>query len=295
MGLLGISWGWWIALIETVILFVLVALLYGVLNRAKNLGLPVGRKKEGVLAILWGKVAKLRFTPLKGSNVVEIEVGNKTASWVIDDLPTKPVSGLYGITATVIHADTAQAIDPELAAVFENADDDMEAVLKEYFKAVRDLDELKIYLAEAERAGDKKRISKLQESIQSYENYISVLEQRLKLSPVVERVVEGNQTIVIPDKNGYIVLRPINVERLKRFARALPAPSLYTAVMQYVNELRGKQTDIVRIGFVVFLIIIGLAILLTMKGGNINYEQLAKVIQHASQSVPQNASKVVVS
>lgn len=293
-GLLGISWGWWIALIETVALIVLAVMLYGILQRAKNLGLPVGRKKEGVLAILWGKVAKLRFTPLKGSNVVELEVGDKTASWVVDDLPTKPVSGLYGITATVIHADTAQAIDPELATLFENTDDDMEAVLKEYFKAMRDLDELKIYLAEAERAGDKKRIVKLQEAVQNYENYLSTLERRLRLSPVIERVVEGGRTIVLQDKAGYVILRPVDVEKLKRYARALPAPSLYTAVMQYVNELKGKQTDVLKVAFAILLVLVGVGVLLALRQQPINYEQLARIIHQSTQSVP-NMTKVVVS
>lgn len=294
MKLLGIDIVWWALAIETILLFVLMLYVYGILSRAKKLGMPVGRKKEGVLAILWGKVAKLRFVPLKGSNTVELDIGDKKATWIVDDLVTKPVAGLYGITATILHADSAQALDPDLVANLEGIDEDTEQLLRDYFKALRDLDELRSYLNEAEKVGNKPLVQKLTQAVRERESFIKNIELKLKLSPIIEKVVEGGKTVVVPQNDSsYLVIRPLNLKKLRAYARALPAPSLFATVQQYVNELKGKQTDVLKIAFAIVLVLIGVGVLLALKQPAINYEQLAQALKQATQTVPQNATVVV--
>ncbi len=287
---------WWLifTIIEFVVIIVLSGALLAIRKRAKALGLPVGfGKKEGVVAILLGKVAKLQFAPLKAGNFVELEVGGKKGIWKIDDIGAKPIPDLYGISAAVLHVDSVQTLDTEVLGELEGLSDEQVELVKEYFKLLREESKWRSKLLHARKSENKMLEQHALEELKRIEGLKKAIEKDLKIMPSIMKI---KKPLIVPsDDGGVWLIRSINVDVLKRFARALPAPALYSGVIQYMQELKSDKTDYLKVAFAIVLVLIGVGVLLALKQQPINYEQLAKVLHHAAQSVPQNTTKVVVS
>lgn len=306
------------ALITLIISLVVNILLFSAVTsirkRAEQLGLPVrGKDKVGVMTILLGKSISMKYTPTIDNNTVEIELDKKKGVkgvWAVEDLYTKPIKGLYGMSAAILTYDIAHALDAEIEhelATVENLNAPEEA--KQHFKEMIErllvLYRQEIYyeallkkLEERNEEGSS-RYTELLEKLIKVKKEIEELEQELSKIPLVSKLKKGEAFVFTAEDGTAYIVRQLNIERIKRYAKALSPVTLWSSIKAYYETLKGDRSEFYKSVFslAVLAMVIGLVIAIIIaaahSGSSINAHDLAKAIAEASKN-QQNVTKVVV-
>ncbi len=307
-------WAWIVIILSILFNFFLIAGIRAVKKRAEQLGMPVkGKDKIGVMSLLWGKSVSLKYTPTIDNNTIEIELDKKKGIkgvWSVEDIVTKPVKGLYGISAALLTYDVAHALDPEIdkeLALIENADapKDFKKYLVEKIEKLYEHARNEAYyeallkqLEKENKEGTEEYLD-ISEKLERTRVEIEKIEKELSKYPVLSKLKKGEAFVFTADDGTAYVVRLVNVERIKRFAKALNPVTLWGTIKSYLETLKGDKTDFYKsiLGIAVLLIVAGIviAIILAVHGsGGINAEQLARALK-AAQQPAQNVSRVVVS
>lgn len=306
------------ALITLIISLIVNLLLFSAVSsirkRAEQLGLPVkGKDKVGVMTILLGKSISMKYTPTIDNNTIEIELDRKKGVkgvWAVEDLYTKPIKGLYGMSAAVLTYDIAHALDAEIEhelATIENLNAPEEA--KQHFREMIErllvLYRQEVYyeallkkLEEQNEEGSPK-YTELLEKLIKVKREIEELEQELSKIPLVSKLKKGEAFVFTAEDGTAYIVRQLNIERIKRYAKALSPVTLWSSIKAYYETLKGDRSEFYKSIFslAVLAMVIGLVIAIIIaaahSGGGINTHDLAKAIAEASRN-NQNVTKVVV-
>lgn len=100
------------------------------------------------------------------------------------------------------------------------------------------------------------------------------------------------------EKDGeYYIVRQLNFDRIKRFAKALAPTTLWASVKAYYETLKGEKGDLYTAvtAIAMLLVVAGvvIAIILAIRGQGVDVDQLVQALKAAETS--QNVTKVVVS
>lgn len=302
-------------IISLVVNILLLSAVTSIRKRAEQLGLPVkGKDKVGVMTILLGKSISMKYTPTIDNNTVEIELDKKKGVkgvWAVEDLYTKPIKGLYGMSAAILTYDIAHALDAEIEhelATVENLNAPEEA--KQHFKEMIErllvLYRQEVYyesllkkLEERNEEGSSK-YTELLEKLIKVKKEIEELEQELSKIPLVSKLKKGEAFVFTAEDGTAYIVRQLNIERIKRYAKALSPVTLWSSIKAYYETLKGDRSEFYKSVFslAVLAMVVGLVIAIIIaaahSGGSINAHDLAKAIAEASKNNQQNVTKVVV-
>ena len=302
-------------IISVVVNFLLFGAVSSIRKRAEQLGLPVkGKDKVGVMTILVGKSISMKYTPTIDNNTVEIELDKQKGVkgvWTVEDLYTKPIKGLYGMSAAILTYDIAHALDAEIdheLSMIENleAPEEVKQHLKEMLERLLVLYRQEAYyeallkkLEERNEEGSPK-YTELLEKLVRVKKEIEKLEQELSKIPLVSKLKKGEAFVFTADDGTAYIVRQLNIEHIKRYAKALSPVTLWSSIKAYYETLKGDKNEFYRniFALAVLAMVIGLVIAIiiaaTHSGGGINAHDLARAIAEASKNNQQNVTKVVV-
>ncbi|MBO8175415.1 MAG: hypothetical protein H0Z18_09175 [Thermococcus sp.] len=311
----GISiWGWIVIVVEAIALALFIGAFRAIKKRAEQLGMPVsGKDKIGVITILWGKNVWLKYTPTIDNNTVEIELNKDKGVkgvWSVEDLLTRPVKGLYGLSAALLTYDVAHALDPELdkeLALIENAKAPKEVkqklieLIERLYTLTRNIVHYEALVKKYEEEGKDTTDEALEAKIKLDELRAEVekIEKELSKYPIISKLKKGEAFVFKGDDDEYYIVRQVNVDRIKRFAKALSPTTLWASVKAYYETLKGGERKalmeaVVAIVILILVAVIAIAILKSITGGSVDADTLAKAIGQALKQ-QQNVTKVVVS
>lgn len=306
-------WAWIVLIISLVMNILSFGAMRSVRRRAERLGMPVsGKDKLGVITLLWGKNVWMKYSPTVDSNTVEIELDKKKGIkgvWSVEDLVTRPVKGLYGMSAALLTYDTAHALDPRVdneLALIENAEAPDEVkkhlmgLIQKLYQLVRDESIYESTLKQLEK-GNMEGTSEYREIT---EKLLKVRKEREKVEaeltkyPIVSKLKKGEAFVFTGEDGTAYIVRQVNIDRLKRFARALNPVTLWASIKSYYETLKGDKGDFYKMvmSIAVLLVVAGIviAIILAARGNGINAQELAKALHSAAQPATHNVTKVVV-
>jgi len=304
-----------VILIPSIIVnFLLAGAVVSVRKRAEQLGLPVkGKDKVGVMTILVGKSITMKYTPTIDNNTVEIELDKSKGVkgvWAVEDLYTKPIKGLYGMSAAILTYDIAHALDAEIEhelATIENIDAPEE--VKKHFKEMLER-LLVLYREEAYYEALLKKLEErneegsqnytiLQEKLIKVQREIEKLEHELSKIPLVSKLKKGEAFVFTAGDGTAYIVRQLNIERIKRYAKALSPVTLWSSIKAYYETLKGDKSEFYRsiLALATLAMVIGLVVAIIIAAthsGGINTHDLARAIAEATKNNQQNVTKVVV-
>lgn len=312
----GISiWGWIVIVVEAIALALFIGAFRAIKKRAEQLGMPIsGKDRLGVITILWGKNVWLKYTPTIDNNTVEIELNKDKGVkgvWSVEDLLTRPVKGLYGMSAALLTYDVAHAIDPEFdeeLALIENAKAPKEVkqklidLIEKLYTLIRNITYYESLLKKLEEEGKDATDEALEIKIKLDElrTETEKIEKELSKYPIISKLKKGEAFVFKGDDDEYYIVRQVNIDRIKRFAKALSPTTLWASVKAYYETLKGGEKKalmeaVIAVVILILVAVIAFAILKSVTGGNVDANTLAKAIGQALKQQHQNVTKVVVS
>ena len=124
------------------------------------------------------------------------------------------------------------------------------------------------------------------------------VEAELTRYPIISKLKKGEAFVFTGEDGTAYIVRQVNIDRLKRVARALNPVTLWASIKSYYETLKGDKGDFYKMvmSIAVLLVVAGIviAIILAARGNGINAQELAKALHAASQQQAHNVTKVVV-